>query len=95
MGIAGLWSTWKSAKGELVHSMTMLTVNADAHALMNTLHKPTEEKRMVVILPPEHHADWLLAGSHEAGNFLRSYPAENMQIHTTTTSGPSNLLLDF
>jgi putative SOS response-associated peptidase YedK len=44
MGIAGLWSTWKSPKGELVHSYTMLTINADGHSLMQKFHKPTDEK---------------------------------------------------
>lgn len=34
MGIAGLWAAWKSPKGELMYSYTMLTINADAHPLM-------------------------------------------------------------
>jgi len=29
MGIAGLWDQWKSPRGEVVHSFTMLTINAD------------------------------------------------------------------
>ena len=53
MGIAGLWSTWKQPNGDLLHSYTMLTINADTHPLMRLMHKPTDEKRMVVILPPE------------------------------------------
>lgn len=59
LGIAGLWSCWKSPKGELVYSYTMLTINADSHPLMNQFHKPVDEKRMVVILEPERYADWL------------------------------------
>lgn len=59
LGIAGLWSSWKSPKGELVYSYTMLTINADAHPMMNQFHKPTDEKRMVVILEPQRYADWL------------------------------------
>lgn len=51
MGIAGFWSSWKSSKGEFVQSFTMLTINADGHQLMNQFHKPTDEKRMVVVLP--------------------------------------------
>ncbi len=61
MGIAGLWSVWKSPQGAPVFSYTMLTVNADAHPLMNQFHKPTDEKRMVVILPPGRYQDWLEA----------------------------------
>ena len=44
---------WRSPKGELVHSYTMLTINADEHPLMRLFHKPADEKRMVVVLPPE------------------------------------------
>ena len=54
MGIAGLWSSWKSPKG-IVHSFTMLTINADGHDLMTQFHKPVDEKRMVVILPPDSY----------------------------------------
>ena len=37
MGIAGLWSSWKSPKG-VVHSFTMLTISADSHDLMCQFH---------------------------------------------------------
>jgi putative SOS response-associated peptidase YedK len=39
----------------------MLTVKADEHPLMRMFHKPVDEKRMVVILPPERYQDWLSA----------------------------------
>jgi putative SOS response-associated peptidase YedK len=51
MGIARLWSWWKSPTGVTIHSFTMLTINADKHELMRNFHKPTDKKRMVVILP--------------------------------------------
>lgn len=50
MGIAGLWDSWVSPGGDVVQSFTMLTINAAAHPLMMNLHKPQDEKRMVVIL---------------------------------------------
>jgi putative SOS response-associated peptidase YedK len=61
LGIAGLWSSWKSSKGEIIYSYTMLTINADEHLMMRQFHKPTDEKRMVVILPPDRYQDWLEA----------------------------------
>ena len=51
MGIAGLWAHWRAPTGETVHSFTMLTLNADDHAVMKNFHRHTDEKRMVAILP--------------------------------------------
>ena len=76
MGIAGLWSAWKSPQGERVHSYTMLTINADAHALLRLFHKPGDEKRMVVILPPQRYQDWLQAPAAHSMDFMQPYPAE-------------------
>lgn len=75
LGIAGLWSWWKSPEGEILHSYAMLTLNADSHALMKQFHKPGTEKRMLVILPPASYQDWLTASTPEAAGFMRPYPA--------------------
>lgn len=80
MGIAGLWDQWKSPRGEIVHSFTMLTINADQHPLMNLFHKPTDEKRMVVILEPEQFDDWLQAPASRSMEFLRPFPGEGLQV---------------
>lgn len=79
MGIAGLWSWWKSPQGDLVHSYTLLTINADDHALMRLLHKPTDEKRMVVIVPKDRYDDWLKAGPEQSMEFMRPIPTESLQ----------------
>ncbi len=80
MGIAGLWSAWKSPKGETVHSFTMLTVNADEHALMQMFHKPADEKRMVVILPQDSYGSWLTAKPEHSREFMREYGAQSLQF---------------
>ena len=54
----------------------MLTINADQHALMRNYHKPGDEKRMVVILPPGEYDDWLSAPTARTNEFLRQYPAD-------------------
>ncbi len=76
MGIAGLWASWKSPKGELLHSYTMLTINADGHALMQQFHKPTDEKRMVVVLAPDRYQDWLEAKAEHSHAFMQPAPME-------------------
>lgn len=78
MGIAGLWSSWRSPTGEQVLSYTMLTINADQHELMRQFHKPSDEKRMVVILPESAYDDWLDADVAHSTQLLRPYPATKM-----------------
>ena len=61
-----------------MHSFTMLTINADEHPFMRNFHKPQDEKRSVVILPPERYDEWLQAGAGESGDFLRAWPADQL-----------------
>ena len=75
LGVAGLWSWWKDPKGQTLHSFTMLTINADQHPLMNQFHKPTDEKRMIVILPPERYDDWLRSRAQDSMDFMSPWPA--------------------
>lgn len=78
MGLAGLWSVWKAPNGSWIASFTLLTINADDHALMRNYHKPVDEKRMVVILPDASYSDWLTAPASQNMAFLRPYPADRM-----------------
>ena len=77
LGIAGLWSSWKSAKG-ILHSFTMLTINADGHELMCQFHKPVDEKRMVVILPTDSYDAWLKAKPEQSMDFMRQYSTSQL-----------------
>ena len=72
--------------GELTHSFTMLTINADSHPLMRHFHKPDDEKRMVVILNKEDYDAWLLAPAAESRDFLRQFPADNLQAEQPQSS---------
>lgn len=78
LGIAGLWATWKSPTGELTHSYTMLTINADDHLFMRQFHKPDDEKRMVVIIDEGDYDAWLQAPASDSRDFLQQFPADNM-----------------
>lgn len=84
MGIAGLWSWWKSSKGEVIYSYTMLTINAEHHELMRQFHKPNDEKRMVVVLPESQYDDWLKAKPDQSHDFLKLYPSESLQATVVT-----------
>jgi putative SOS response-associated peptidase YedK len=77
--VAGLWDRWcDPATGNVQGSFTVLTVNADGHAVMGRMHRPDEEKRMPVIVPPARYADWLQASPQQAVDFMRAAPAEDL-----------------
>jgi putative SOS response-associated peptidase YedK len=86
MGIAGLWSTWKSPDNQIIHSYTMLTINADLHPLMRLFHKPTDEKRMVVVLHDDKYSDWLNASRDESRDYLMPFPADLLQASNVAIS---------
>ena len=82
MGIAGVYTKWRSPEGLELFSFAMLTVNSDGHPVMQHFHKPEDEKRMVVILDPKDYDDCLTCSAVDAPRFftqwmgpLDSFPA--------------------
>ncbi|SIT45993.1 conserved hypothetical protein [Paraburkholderia piptadeniae] len=81
LAIAGLWRQWKESDGSPSLTFTMLTVNSDERPLMKRFHKPIDEKRSVVVVPPTEYGVWLSCSStDEARSFLQLYPAEAMHV---------------
>lgn len=77
--VAGIWHTMKGADGNDLHTMSMITVNAEGHAIMSRMHKPGDEKRSVVILRPGDWEEWLSTSNVEAARaMLQLYPAYDM-----------------
>ena len=72
MGIAGIWMGGKSPAGKIVRSFSMLNVNADAHPLMRLFHKPSDEKRMVLMLNETDFQSWLTAPVDYAMELIRT-----------------------
>jgi putative SOS response-associated peptidase YedK len=76
MGIAGIWYEHPSMKdkaGKPLLSFAMLTVNADGHPVFKRMHKPGDEKRMVVILDEAEYDRWLQCSVEEARTFFRQW----------------------
>jgi putative SOS response-associated peptidase YedK len=72
---AGLWESWTGPDGQELRTFTIITTTPNE--LAATVHQ-----RMPVILPHEHHADWI--GSADADPrdlqpLLVPYPAEEME----------------
>ena len=82
--LAGLWNTWTDkASGEIVESYTMLTLNADRHALMCRMHKPDhklapdqQDKRSVVSIEFDDLDTWLAGPADDAAKLVRLSPIE-------------------
>lgn len=83
--VAGLWRAWSEPDGSISHTFTQITINADHHLLMKRMHRPGDEKRTLVIVPPDQYMHWLnCANPEQARSFLTHYPAELM----TATPAP-------
>ncbi len=74
MGVAGLWERWEK-DGEEIISFTLLTVNANSHALLHRYQQGGNEKRMPAILGEGTYDAWLNARHEKAKEFMRAYPA--------------------
>lgn len=85
-GLAGLWNTWTDhATGEIVETFAMITQNADAHPLMNRMHKPDpklppdkQDKRSVVAIERANFEQWLCGTVDEAKALIKLTPAETI-----------------
>ncbi|MEM5406034.1 SOS response-associated peptidase family protein [Paraburkholderia unamae] len=77
--VAGLWKRYETPQGP-VTGLTMLTGNADSHAVMRHMHRPNEEKRSVIILREQAWDEWLHTTNVEAArSLLQLLPADEMQ----------------
>lgn len=76
MGVAGIWvdhPTLTRNDGSPVLSFSMLTVNANGHAVFQRMHGPEDEKRMVVILHPDNYDTWLTGSTEEAADLFQQW----------------------
>lgn len=72
MGIAGIWTGWKSPAGNIIRSFSIINVNADDHPLMRLFRKPNDEKRMVVSLSETDFQSWHTAPIDRAMELART-----------------------
>lgn len=75
MGVAGLWARWTGPDGVPFLSYTVLTVNANNHALMRRYGPEGNDKHMPVILNEGAVDAWLTVRVEKAKEFMRQYPA--------------------
>jgi putative SOS response-associated peptidase YedK len=82
LGLACLWERWVEPQtAQTVASFAMLTVNADAHPVLNRFHKPGEEKRSPVLLPLDQWQHWLSATPEQALQMINAHQAPPVRVH--------------
>ena len=73
MGIAGVYRRWRSPDGSSQWTFAMLTVSGAGHPVYERMHRPGDEKRMVLILDPAEYDRWLQCTPAEAATFFRPW----------------------
>lgn len=75
--VAAIWDSWTDREtGEIVESFSMLTMHADGHPVMGRFHRPTEERRSLVVISPENWSHWLSATPALAAQLIQPMPPE-------------------
>ncbi|MCL0043914.1 SOS response-associated peptidase [Dehalococcoidia bacterium] len=86
-GFAGLWESWKSPKGNIINSCTIITTAPNR--VMASIHN-----RMPVILPKEAEASWLdnALDPAIAQSLLLPYPSKAMEAYeiSSLVNSPRN-----
>ena len=71
IAVASIWERITDKEtGEIIHSFSMLTINADGHEVMKHFHKPSDEKRSIVVLKDTEYQEWLYAKQGDAKTLL-------------------------
>lgn len=78
LGAAALWDRWVGPEGQVQLSFALLTLNANAHALMNRYGPPGNDVHMPVLLNEGAYDAWLDARVEKAKEFMRPYPAQSL-----------------
>ena len=72
---AALASIWErildKSTGEILMSFSMLTIHAAGHEVMQHFHKPTDEKRSIVVIEHLHYMHWLNSNHNNARELLK------------------------
>jgi putative SOS response-associated peptidase YedK len=69
--VAAIWDSWTDkGSGEIIESFSMLTINADGHPVMGRWHRPGDERRSLVVVPPDRWHAWLTAEPVDAAAMM-------------------------
>jgi putative SOS response-associated peptidase YedK len=87
--VAGIWERWIDPQtGEVLHSFSMLTVNADGHPVLGRMFAADDEKRSLVVIEAADHEAWLQATPEAARALLRAPAPGALQAEPSARAGP-------
>lgn len=88
VAVASIWEQFVDHEtGEIIFSFSMLTINADGHDVMKHFHKPTDEKRSIVVLNNADYMKWLNADHDEAKQLMRLAPDSFLESEAAPRRG--------
>lgn len=77
--VAALHERWTDpATGGHTPSFSLLTANADAHPLLHRMHRPGDEKRLLLVVPPADFGRWLTASAADAKALLAAIAGDDL-----------------
>jgi putative SOS response-associated peptidase YedK len=89
--VAAIWDTWTDkGSGEIVESFSMLTINADDHPVMGRFHRPGDERRSLVVVPPDFWRAWLTAEPADAA--AKMLPMDASVFDTASNEPAQNMI---
>lgn len=94
VAVASIWERFIDKEtGEILFSFSMLTVNATNDPIMKHFHKPSDEKRSVVVLTENEYLPWLNTTPYYAPNFLDLAPPEYLNSEAAPKPLVNKILL--
>lgn len=92
--VAGIWESWADrSSGEIVESFSMLTINADGHAVMGRFHRPGDERRSLVVVPADNWQTWLSATTTHAASMFNAMDDSEFAAEAAPTKQAQTELL--
>ena len=84
--VAAIWDQWVAKNtGEIVLSLSMLTINADGHPVMGRFHKPQDNRQSLVVMPTDRWSDWFGASALSAHDLLFKMNTVELKVLLPTT----------
>jgi putative SOS response-associated peptidase YedK len=77
--IAALYEITRIKSGEIVRSVTMISMDAHFHPMMSEFHEPRTDKRSIVVIPNHRLDEWFNLTKPDIASFIEGFPVEEFE----------------